>query len=419
MASRRLLPWTIDLLSLRCSLLMANWLILAPIALGHFCLTVLAVNIFHGFGFEEQRLMPRIKPFFFSVLGLTTLVLCWAFLRNNWQDWSPILQGYALLCLGIALIGLPADLMARQLRRGPENVSGRAEPIELVPPSELSSLIGDSKDAWWLRLPGNQSLHPIRTDWEIQIPGLAEPLEGLRILQWSDLHLHPGYSRKFYEALADHAETLEADLVLFTGDLMDDETALEWASPILSRLRGRLGQFAILGNHDARFDREKPTQALLDAGFEVIEGTWAHRELEGASIALGGTSYPWGPLPDPKAMPEADFRILLSHSPDNFSRAQDWGINLVLAGHTHGGQYRLPMVGPVILPSRYSRRFDAGFFRKGQTLMYVSRGLAAQHPLRIRCSPEFSQFVLQGRPNQNRPVKDGESEVISQASVGS
>lgn len=342
--------------------------------------------------------MPRVKWLFLAILFAFTIGLAGVALRASWTDWPPLLQGYALLCLGVVLIGLPADVLVRRLRRLPIEVSGHSEPVELAPPNEFHTLIGDGKAAWWLRIPGNQSLRPMRHDWEIRIPGLAKPLDGLRILHLSDLHLHPGFSRRFYEALADQAATVETDLVLFTGDLMDDEDALKWAEPVLSRLKGQLGQFAILGNHDARFEIEKPTAALRAAGFKVIEGAWARRELADASIVLGGTSYPWGPMPDPEAMPEADLHLFLSHSPDNFYQLADWGMDLVLCGHTHGGQYRLPIIGPVLMPSRYSRRFDAGFFRKGRTLMHVSRGLAAQHPLRINCPPEFSRFVLRSAP---------------------
>ncbi len=93
-------------------------------------------------------------------------------------------------------------------------------------------------------------------------------------------------------------------------------------------------------------------------------------------------------------MPPADFRILLSHSPDLFYKAQGWGVDLMLSGHNHGGQIRLPLVGPVFMPSRYSRRFDRGFFRQNGTLMYVNEGVGGKHPVRYGCPPEVSRMVL-------------------------
>ena len=93
-------------------------------------------------------------------------------------------------------------------------------------------------------------------------------------------------------------------------------------------------------------------------------------------------------------MPPADFRILLSHSPDLFYKAQGWAVDLMLAGHNHGGQIRLPLVGPVFMPSRYSRRFDRSFFRQNGTLMHVSDGVGGKHPVRYGCPPEVSRMVL-------------------------
>ena len=118
----------------------------------------------------------------------------------------------------------------------------------------------------------------------------------------------------------------------------------------------------------------------------------------GSTIAIGGTSAPWGPAIDPLEAPSADLRILLSHSPDLVYKAQDWGVDLMFSGHNHGGQIRLPLVGAVFVPSRYSRRFDRGFFRAKGTLLYVNEGIAGLHPVRYGCPPEISRFVLRGSP---------------------
>jgi hypothetical protein len=138
--------------------------------------------------------------------------------------------------------------------------------------------------------------------------------------------------------------------------------------------------------------------ALMRAGFIVLHGTWTTVEADGATIAVGGTSAPWGPDVDPAAMPPADFGLLLSHSPDRFYRAVQWGVDLMLSGHNHGGQIRLPFVGAVFMPSVYSRRFDRGFFRRGRTLMYASDGIAGMHPVRYGCPPEVTRFVLRPAP---------------------
>ena len=117
-------------------------------------------------------------------------------------------------------------------------------------------------------------------------------------------------------------------------------------------------------------------------------------DTAGSTIAIGGTSAPWGPAIDPRAIPSANVSILLSHSPDLFYKAHDWGVDLMFSGHNHGGQIRLPLVGAVFVPSLYSRRFDRGFFRASRTLLYVNEGIAGMHPVRYGCYPEISRFVL-------------------------
>jgi predicted MPP superfamily phosphohydrolase len=79
----------------------------------------------------------------------------------------------------------------------------------------------------------------------------------------------------------------------------------------------------------------------------------------------------------------------------------------VLAGHVHGGQIRFPLIGATFVPSRFSRRYDCGTFYEAPTLMHVSRGLAGQHPLRIRCRPEVTRIVLKRMPVPTPPPRYG------------
>ena len=200
-----------------------------------------------------------------------------------------------------------------------------------------------------------------------------------------------------------------ADLIVLTGDVVEDDEAIAWVEPLLAPLRGPAGEARlILGNHDEDHQPQAITlEELARAGFETLEGRWMTLDADGATIAVGGTSAPWGPALDPAAMPAADFRILLSHSPDRFYRAAEWGIDLMLAGHNHGGQIRLPLIGAVFMPSVYSRRFDRGFFRRGPTLMYASEGVAGMHPDSLRL-PAGGHAVRKLRP---APVLDRTSGV--------
>jgi predicted MPP superfamily phosphohydrolase len=84
----------------------------------------------------------------------------------------------------------------------------------------------------------------------------------------------------------------------------------------------------------------------------------------------------------------------LCHTPDTFAWTQRNRIDLVLAGHVHGGQIRLPGIGPLFVPSRYSRRYDSGQFAAGPTVMCISKGLSGREPLRYNCRPEITRLIL-------------------------
>ena len=94
------------------------------------------------------------------------------------------------------------------------------------------------------------------------------------------------------------------------------------------------------------------------------------------------------------ACPEELFRLCLSHTPDNIAWAQRQHIDLMLSGHVHGGQIRFPILGSLLVPSRYGRRYDCGTFHEPPTFLHVSRGIGGEHPVRYRCRPEVTLLRL-------------------------
>ena len=370
-----------------------------PAGLGHLCHLILAVNIVSGLGHREQ-VLDRVRFMLFSAFWISSAMLLWGHLHSPWWTWSWPLRGYAALCVASGLVIWPISTMILALRRHPEGISRDAADrvIELEQPEGRDALIGDGRGAWLLRLPGNESFRLGLRDWDVAIPGLPTPLDGLRIVQLTDLHMAPCFRPAFFERVIDACRGWEADLLVLTGDIIDDDEVVGWIAPVLAPLEARLAKYAILGNHDEDHRPREIIAELARAGFETLEGRWTTLEADGATVAIGGTSAPWGPDVDPAAMPPADFRMLLSHSPDRFYRAESWGIDLMLSGHNHGGQIRLPWIGAVFMPSIYSRRFDRGFFRRGRTLMYASDGIAGMHPVRYGCPPEVTRFVLRPAP---------------------
>jgi hypothetical protein len=128
---------------------------------------------------------------------------------------------------------------------------------------------------------------------------------------------------------------------------------------------------------------------------EALEGRAQVIEHKGRRLALCGSERPWmGTHPDLASVPDDAFQIFLSHTPDNINWACRHGIDLMLSGHNHGGQVRLPGFGPVYSPSLYGCHYASGVFWEPPTLLYVSRGISGKHPLRWNCLPELTRLIL-------------------------
>ncbi len=362
-------------------------------ALGHLYHFILSVNITSGWGLRETGL-TRLRLVLLAIFGGSSALLLASHLSQPWWNWGWPWRAYAWLCLVSGGLIWPVESLRLGMRRRPREVAGRFDLLDLKEQLGGDSTIGTGKGSWLLRLPGNESLQLLRREWVLHHPRLPRELDGLTIVQLSDLHFAPCFRRAFFDRVVEACAGWKADLVLITGDLVDADEVIAWIEPVLGPLEARLGKYTILGNHDAEHQPQRVLDALADAGFSALEGRWCSLEENGARLALGGTSAPWGPALLPERLPAADFRILLSHSPDQFYKAREWGVELMFSGHNHGGQIRLPAVGPVFMPSVYSRRFDRGFFRSGSTFLYVSEGLAGKHPYRYGCPPEIGCFVL-------------------------
>ncbi len=297
-----------------------------PPALGHLYHFVLVINVGSGLGLREPT-MDKIRDVLFVALAI-----------RRWcsaLDASP----YPLVELGVAALVLChgcAWSRARSSRRStrsrivrrrrPAGIAGRSEALDLASRDGHDALIGPGRRSWLLRLPRNESFRLQLREWDLTVPDLPEPLDGLRIVQFSDLHIAPCFERRFFEAVVEACLDWQADLVVMTGDLVEDDDTIAWVEPLLAPLEARLGKFAILGNHDNEHQPRTITGELGRAGFEMLEGRWTTLDVDGTVLAIGGTSEPWGPGLSTSDLPAADFRFLLSHSPDLFYKAQRWGV---------------------------------------------------------------------------------------------
>jgi predicted MPP superfamily phosphohydrolase len=234
----------------------------------------------------------------------------------------------------------------------------------------------------------------------IPIRGLPASLEGFKILQMSDIHLYPYTQSELVRQAVDICNTLNADLVVLTGDYvwLQVEAIFELTA-ILSGLKAKQGIYAVIGNHDiwtdvnvvrAGFDRQR-IPVLMNQGLPISVGK--------GSFYLAGLDDGQSGQPDLKAALEdapADAPVvLLFHEPDLADEVSlDGRVSLQLSGHSHGGQVRIPGIGPFILPY-LGRKYDYGLYRVNQMWLYTNGGLGTiSVPVRYRCPPEITEITL-------------------------
>jgi uncharacterized protein len=176
---------------------------------------------------------------------------------------------------------------------------------------------------------------------------------------------------------------------------VDTEEHYDWIAPLAGRLTATYGKFAVLGNHDKAHGPDRIRAELTKGGFDVLGNGWREVTVCGERCVVVGHEGPWfRPGPDLRDAPEGVFRLCVSHTPDNFYWGQRHRVGLMLCGHVHGGQIRVPVVGSIFVPSVYGRRFDTGVFAGGGMVAAVGRGLSGKEPLRFHCRPQVIRLTL-------------------------
>lgn len=218
----------------------------------------------------------------------------------------------------------------------------------------------------------------------------------LRVAHLSDLHISEKLPPDYFESLHARIRQEAPELLVMTGDYISVAERLPLFERWLADLpKLPLGSYAVLGNHDYwTGEGHRVREALEAASVQVLSGRCV--VLDAAALRLCGTDAPWGPgLPGWSR--DGLTTLALSHTPDNVYALQRLGADVVFAGHTHGGQVRLPGLGALVVPSRFGRRFDRGDFDVDGTRLIVSAGVGADAPpLRLWCRPELVVIDVQG-----------------------
>jgi predicted MPP superfamily phosphohydrolase len=237
--------------------------------------------------------------------------------------------------------------------------------------------------------------------------GLPPPLIGLRAAQLTDIHHGPWLSQAYVRRVIDLVNDVAPDLVFLTGDYVHQSSRyIPAVVRELARLRPRVGTLAVLGNHEWLEDVALTRRELAGAGLLLIDNDRViltpDRKLGRAGTAglcIAGVGDLWEDTPDYQqalgGIPETMPRLLLSHNPDVAEEpaleASGLRVDLMVSGHTHGGQIRIPGLGTPILPSRYGQKYAQGVVEGPVCPVYVCRGIGMSVlPLRIGVRPELA-----------------------------
>ncbi len=250
--------------------------------------------------------------------------------------------------------------------------------------------------------------------YRVPIAGLPEGLDGLRVVQLADLHLGPRVPLPYLEQAVSRAAGLRPDLVVLTGDYIHNgrrniDAAARLFDPLV---RAQIPTVGVLGNHDWYGGGYAMSEALARTGVVMIDNARvffdgdARRITDvpsGGTICLAGVGDLLEHTVDVDAafdrVPEAMPRLLLAHNPDTaeLSSVTRSGprIDLMLSGHTHGGQVRLPLIGTPIVPSAFGDKYAGGLVPGPACRVLVSRGIGMSVlPIRFRVPPEIVLLTL-------------------------
>jgi len=237
------------------------------------------------------------------------------------------------------------------------------------------------------------------TRHEVWLPTLPAEFDGLTLAHLSDLHIRTFglRERRTVQLLAE----AKPDLIVVSGDFTvegSEANAIRRFMLDLRDLRPPLGILAVLGNHDHWHPLYAMAQIFSDSGVTILINESTHIRKGQQAVMVAGVDDPFTGHADVRqalrGSTSSPFTILLAHSPEIFPEIDRTRADLVLAGHTHGGQIRLPFVGPLWLP-RGSEPYVSGWFENAQARMYVTRGIGTTIlPFRFLCRPELPLITL-------------------------
>lgn len=244
---------------------------------------------------------------------------------------------------------------------------------------------------------------------DITVCDLPTAFHGFRIAQLSDLHVGPKLTEAYLDEAIACANQEGADVIALTGDFIHKGSRhVGRVATSVARLRAPHGVFAVLGNHDYSIRNalgirrhwnlhRRVADALQEVGIRVLRNESVHLRHGGETLDLSGVDDLWSRNCDLDAAYEGHSpdrpRVVLAHNPRTVERLSGRRCDLMLSGHTHGGQVNLPKLGRVVLGKK-TRRFAAGLYQHHGTTLYVNKGIGFGWRIRYGVRPEIAVFTL-------------------------
>src|SRR5580698_4513100 len=246
---------------------------------------------------------------------------------------------------------------------------------------------------------------------DVHLRRLPQEFEGFTIAQLSDFHYDERFSAAAIRSAVEIANKLQPNLTVLTGDFVTEPVlahrrhlnlreAADAAGPcgaLLNKLKADFGVMSVIGNHDGNTDPVRVKELLRDQGLPVMYDEAKPIERVGKRIWIAGLD----DNPDEtdlrpalKGIPQGELVIVLVHEPDVADLISKYPVDLQLSGHSHGGQVRLPLIGPAYLP-RLGRKYPRGLRRVGPLTLYTNVGIGTMGlPIRLNCPPEVTLLTL-------------------------
>lgn len=310
--------------------------------------------------------------------------------RWPWLQWNIGLAiGWAMFVCGV----FPLILL---LRRLPPFDPGRRKLLHAAHAAAVAAPLG----VIGFGILVNRKNFELR-EVDIEIPGLAKDLHGLRLAQLTDIHFGPFLRGPDLARVVGMANETRPHVALVTGDLITTKgDALDDCLQLLAGLKAEAGILGCLGNHEAYAQAlEHTAQGGARLGIEFLRRRSRQLRFGEATLNIAGVDYLAGREPRVPAagrliVPRAT-NILLSHNPNAFPSAAQNGFDLTISGHTHGGQVTVEVLSEAVTLVRFITPFVQGLFRDGPAALYVSRGIGTVGvPARIGAPPEVTLIRL-------------------------